>query len=779
MTPRITRRGFVTTGAGVGMASFAGCNRLREGLIGDTEDGWGRVTDPLGNGIPATLRAYDSAADAESPVAETSADEDGRFRFEGLSPPATTRLVITAQNADLFGLYRVRDDLHKSFELFNEFLFGPTLVENGASRVGYLTIWRTYGDQLRDQLLHFELVEVTRGEGDNEWLVDDAPGILPADAAATDEWMARNQLHDGAFSVRLPESVTVGYPTREGGERTGPDDLFGGAIPALFDVPSGSRDRLQRWHPFLTGIPVGLGAPTTMSRLTDLEERREAALEGLVSIGVGVTLSALQLDKIALLISLLRWNVENTAGPTPVRLPESDSVPAPDLNRHDIVHVAWELTSSGVMFSVPCRLPEDESVTAVVQSLWTSAGSDTVKLVKSLSLAPYDRGGGIHGTWAVERRSTANTGYVPNGDDPVEPITERWSFETRSGVGTTPLLADGVVYVGDGSGTVFAVDSSDGTERWHTDLGSTIYSTPAIDAEAGVVYVGLSESLLALDAETGTRRWQTDGMWVESDSAVVFASGAVIVAGSYRGESGVFRMSQSGEVTWSFPSADPECTPAVADGTVYTHGDAPTSDVRRELVSAVDFDTGDERWRHHVDTPPDRNTRITAISEYDGTVYVGGETYRVESGQQLRAVDGFVHALDANTGRERWRFRRPGGVRSALATDDSAVYVVVAEGDAVSEVTPEQGLYAVDADTGELRWAHPTPDNDNPGAPFVVTDTTLYFARDGVHALDTATGRERWQVAHETHSLGVPVVLVDGVLLVAGPRGVRALVGGE
>ena len=778
MTPRITRRGFVTTGAGVGMASVAGCNRLRSELVGETEDGWGTVTDPLGNGIPATLRAYDSAGDAVAPVAETTADEDGRFRFEGLSPPTTTRLAITARNADLFGLYQVDGDLHKSFELFSEFLFGPTLVRNGTSRVGYLTIWRAYGDRLRDQLLHFELIEVTRGEGDNEWLVDDAPGILPADAATTDEWMARNQLHDGAFSVRLPEGVAVGYPATAASGYSGLDDLFAGAIPALFDVPSDSRDRLQRWHPFLTGIPLQASAPTAVTRLTDREEERESALEGLVWIGVGATLSALQLDKIALLVSLLSWKAEQTAEPTPILLPESDSVPEPDLNRHDIVHAAWALTSSGVAFSVPLRLPEDDSVTAVVKSLWTSEGSNTVKLVKSLSLDPYDRGNAIDGTWAVERRSTANTGYVPDASDPVGPVTERWSFEVADGVSTTPLLADGIVYVGDGTGTVFAIDSSDGTERWHTDLGSTIYSTPAIDVETGVVYAGLAESLLALDAETGSKRWQTDEVWVETDSAVVWTAGAVIAAGSYRGESGVFRVNPSGEVAWSFVEASPECTPAVASGTVYTHGSRSTGDVRRASVFAVEFDTGSERWRHQVETQPDRNARITALTEHDGTVYVGGETHRVES-RQIRAIDGFVHALDAETGRERWRFQRPGGIRSSLATDGAAVYAIVAEGDAVPEVTAEQGLYAVDAATGELRWAHPTPDANNPGAPFVVTDTTLYFARDGVHALDTATGRERWQVTHETHSLGVPICLVDGVLLVAGPRGVRALADSE
>lgn len=86
----------------------------------------------------------------------------------------------------------------------------------------------------------------------------------------------------------------------------------------------------------------------------------------------------------------------------------------------------------------------------------------------------------------------------------------------------TPALADGRLFITTGAGTLYALDASDGHElwQWHTDTdvplftsygrdGGTTLSSPVV--ANGFVYVsGADGHLYAVDADTGTCTWQHD-----------------------------------------------------------------------------------------------------------------------------------------------------------------------------------------------------------------------------------------------------------------------------
>ena len=84
-----------------------------------------------------------------------------------------------------------------------------------------------------------------------------------------------------------------------------------------------------------------------------------------------------------------------------------------------------------------------------------------------------------------------------------------WTFEADSEIWGTPIIGDGLVYVGTLGGTLHAVrmDESPGTEAWRHQAEAGIGGMTLHD---GVLYAGsFDDNLYALDATTGAPHWPT------------------------------------------------------------------------------------------------------------------------------------------------------------------------------------------------------------------------------------------------------------------------------
>ncbi len=66
--------------------------------------------------------------------------------------------------------------------------------------------------------------------------------------------------------------------------------------------------------------------------------------------------------------------------------------------------------------------------------------------------------------------------------------TLRWRYLTGDVVYSSPVVVNGVVYVGSADDYVYALNASNGTLRWQYLTGNGVYSSPAVIK--GVVYIG-------------------------------------------------------------------------------------------------------------------------------------------------------------------------------------------------------------------------------------------------------------------------------------------------
>jgi len=69
-------------------------------------------------------------------------------------------------------------------------------------------------------------------------------------------------------------------------------------------------------------------------------------------------------------------------------------------------------------------------------------------------------------------------------------LKEKWAYQTRGQISSSPAVVGGVVYVGSADGNVYALDATSGAKKWAYRTGSPIDPSPAV--AGGVVYVGSS-----------------------------------------------------------------------------------------------------------------------------------------------------------------------------------------------------------------------------------------------------------------------------------------------
>ena len=272
----------------------------------------------------------------------------------------------------------------------------------------------------------------------------------------------------------------------------------------------------------------------------------------------------------------------------------------------------------------------------------------------------------------------------------------------------SPVVADGLVVTGVGSfevfvpsdpptfrGTVVALDADTGDEVWRfhvTDeaagegAGVSVWSSPAIDRERGVLYIGTgqayslpaparSDSLVALDLATGEEVWHRQ--FTAGDAwSVALPTGRDADVGAMPNlftvdgtdavgvgdKAGTYRAldRDSGEILWEAPLTEGGlqggvmASAAVADRTVYVTSNAASQDA--DLV-ALDADSGDEVWRigvgAHVTGPvtwangmlflADDSGRIAAYDAADGARLWAHEVASPAAGG-VAVVDGTAFA---------------------------------------------------------------------------------------------------------------------------------------
>lgn len=87
-----------------------------------------------------------------------------------------------------------------------------------------------------------------------------------------------------------------------------------------------------------------------------------------------------------------------------------------------------------------------------------------------------------------------------------------WKYRTGGGIASTATIWEDLVFFGSADGYVYALDKSEGRVVWRYETEGQVTATPAV-YEGGVYIGGVDGALYCLDARTGSLRWryQTDG----------------------------------------------------------------------------------------------------------------------------------------------------------------------------------------------------------------------------------------------------------------------------
>lgn len=314
-------------------------------------------------------------------------------------------------------------------------------------------------------------------------------------------------------------------------------------------------------------------------------------------------------------------------------------------------------------------------------------------------------------------------------------------------------------------------------ERGPQAAGDLVVAATGHDAPARV---------RAYDARTGRLRWT----YRTGPNAFIRAlgDGWVVVAADYGPLVGLDLA--TGRERWRFELASLQAAEygTIAGDTLFI-GTSFTAEGALDppVVYALDLATGRQRWR----TVLDRGTDL----QWAAPVVDGGQVLVADTpSHEGSAPTSHLHALDAGTGRVRWKAdlhaNQQGFFAEPPVVADGLVYVATAsrrllalEVDSGREVWRERGfpvvagvrdgmviaaiddrLAALDAGSGVRRWEVPVSGRGEHW-PVLDGDTVYMASAREVIAVDAAAGTTRWRVPVDP-AVGPPV-LVGGRLYVA------------
>ncbi|MEI8299758.1 MAG: PQQ-binding-like beta-propeller repeat protein [Pseudomonadota bacterium] len=386
----------------------------------------------------------------------------------------------------------------------------------------------------------------------------------------------------------------------------------------------------------------------------------------------------------------------------------------------------------------------------------------------------------------------------------------RWTFRASVEVRTPIVLSHDdtaamhahapVAFFGDLIGRAYAIDATNGKLLWKSvvDDHPTTTITGAPVYHEGRVYVPVSSleeaatvpgyecctfrgSVIAFDALTGKQLWKRYTIDEAPAPAGTTKTGTRILA-------------PSGAAVWNSPTIDAKRGVLyVGTGDNYS---APSND-RSDAVIAMDLKTGEIRWTHQMVAGDAWNVGCVIAADtcplkpgpdFDigaGTILVHAKDGRDLVVAGLKSGDAIALDVD-NPTKAVWSTRLgrggiEGGIQFALAHDADSVYVPVADMQVHDNTTPGEpqhpGLYALDPQTGSLKWSAETINDRCAGkkdcdagilsAVTVIPGAVFAGHMDGrFRAYDTATGKVLWEV-----DTLPPVKTTSGVMASGGSIG--------
>lgn len=443
-----------------------------------------------------------------------------------------------------------------------------------------------------------------------------------------------------------------------------------------------------------------------------------------------------------------------TKGPhmkaSPAYVPPGASVTVTGSGFQVAEHISIELRTT-VLATVTATSKGTISATKVKIPTSTPFGLTTLTAVGSSSGRVAAAGITVANAWDQVGYGPNHAGFEPNDPtlfDLVHPgdnifVQPSWNYQTGSSVATSPAVADGVAYIADDTGQLFALDISNGVDlwTWSTAGKAAIGGSAAVDPVGRLVFVGADDGTLdAVSTATGKLAWSGDvgghvsapvvsnGMvYVTSTTgaleAVKESTGAVqwtttlgspsdaapaldpasklLVVGEQDGTVQEFGAA-TGTPGWSFAAAGTvSAAPAIDGGVVYAGSGS-------DQLYALKESTGAKLWSFTTagavgDTPALTNQLVPGgalelvVGDSAGDLYFlqasnAAVNYELHLGAAVTGVaavkgvavaelsDGVVTTARTYTDLDTWKFHTSAGLSTAPVVDDGAIYVGAGDG---------------------------------------------------------------------------------------------------
>ncbi len=306
-----------------------------------------------------------------------------------------------------------------------------------------------------------------------------------------------------------------------------------------------------------------------------------------------------------------------------------------------------------------------------------------------------------------------------------------WENEVGFELRGKPAIYSEKLYIGGSQGQLLALDILDGKVLWshHADKkveAAFQYYSTGTEYEGRLYIGGASSELYCLDPENGSLLWKYEvSDWIRSRPLVI---GEVVYIATLDGN--LYALRDEGDRATELKKEKVNEHGFTGDLQGSEKGILAAG--RDHILYSISLDNLSINWKHGIRDGAWINDQFYSISlsggppsptVVDGILYCGGS-------------DHFVHAIDAESGMEIWRFEAGANLGAGITVAEGKVFFGIIRG--------EPRYHALDKNTGKLLWKSGEFGNVWVAAQY--NSGKLFFGNmEGMmYAVDAANGRKIW-----------------------------------
>jgi len=238
----------------------------------------------------------------------------------------------------------------------------------------------------------------------------------------------------------------------------------------------------------------------------------------------------------------------------------------------------------------------------------------------------YSTGGEISATAAIDTNGTI---YVGSDDKYLYAIKNngslKWRYKTSGSISSSPVIKpqDGSIYFGSEDKILYALDPT-GKLTWKAGLDEQVWSSPALDAN-NILYVGtLGGTLYAINTADGNEKWTYEIDDIIVGSPAIDEKNGLIIIGFGNGEIRALKKTD-GSLKWKYTTGGGISTTPAID--TITDANAVYAGSEDGNLYSLNRTTGSLNWKY---TTGSAITSSPAIDK-NGNIYFGSTDKKIYS----------------------------------------------------------------------------------------------------------------------------------------------------